>query len=307
MTSNSHTKEKFRSFILSLQNDICKKIEEVDGKEKFQEDTWVRKEGGGGITRVLERGDMFEKGGVSTSEVYGKLPELIRDRFKVDQGWFYATGISLVIHPESPMVPTVHANFRYFELYEKEGGQPVDAWFGGGADLTPYYVWDEDVVHFHKTLKDACDEHDEELYPDFKNKCDTYFYNTHREEARGVGGLFFDYLRDESGNSLSFWFKFVKSLGKSFLSAYIPIVERRKEETYTEQQRYFQEIRRGRYVEFNLIHDRGTLFGLKTKGRTESILMSLPPRTRWDYNYQIKPESKEAYTINLLKTPKDWV
>ncbi|MEX2404496.1 MAG: oxygen-dependent coproporphyrinogen oxidase [Balneolales bacterium] len=307
MTLNPQIKENFRSFILDLQDDICKKLEEVDGKGIFQEDTWVRDEGGGGITRVMERGDVFEKGGVSTSEVFGELPELIRERFNVNQGWFYATGISLVIHPENPMVPTVHANFRYFELYEKEGGRPVDAWFGGGADLTPYYLQDEDAVHFHKVLKDACDQHGKELYPDFKLKCDEYFYSAHRQEARGIGGIFFDYLREQPGRPISFWLDLVKDLGKSFLTAYIPIVLRRKKGNYTEEQRYFQEIRRGRYVEFNLIHDRGTLFGLKTGGRTESILMSLPPRARWDYNYQIKPGSKEDYTIQVLNNPKNWI
>ncbi|MEX0778902.1 MAG: oxygen-dependent coproporphyrinogen oxidase [Balneolales bacterium] len=300
-------KQDFRQFILKLQDQICDKLEEVDGEAQFQEDLWEREGGGGGITRVMERGGVFEKGGVSTSEVYGELPEPIRERFDVEQGWFYATGLSLVIHPKSPMIPTVHANFRYFELFDKEGGTRVDAWFGGGADLTPYYLWDEDAVHFHKVFKDTCDRFDEELYSQFKEKCDTYFFNTHRGESRGVGGIFFDYLREQPDRTISFWLDMVKSLSISFLPAYIPIVDRRRNESYNEKQRYFQEIRRGRYVEFNLIHDRGTLFGLKTGGRTESILMSLPPRTRWDYNYQIKEGSKEDYTIQILKNPKRWV
>lgn len=299
-------KQDFRQFILELQDQICNKLEEVDGEAQFKEDPWERDGGGGGITRVMELGGVFEKGGVSTSEVYGELPEPIRERFDVEHGWFYATGLSLVIHPKSPMVPTVHANFRYFELYDKEGGTCVDAWFGGGADLTPYYLWDEDAVHFHKVFKDACDTFDEKLYPEFKEKCDTYFFNTHRNESRGIGGIFFDYLREQPDRSISFWLDMVKSLSLSFLPAYIPIVDRRRTESYNETQRYFQEIRRGRYVEFNLIHDRGTLFGLKTGGRTESILMSLPPRTRWDYNYQIKEGSQEDYTIQILKKPKKW-
>ncbi|MEX0928648.1 MAG: oxygen-dependent coproporphyrinogen oxidase, partial [Balneolales bacterium] len=258
------------------------------------------------ISRVMEGGHIFEKGGVSTSEVHGELPGLIRKRFDVDQGWFYATGLSLVIHPESPMIPTVHANFRYFELYEQKGGPPVDAWFGGGMDLTPYYLIDEDIVHFHKVLKNTCDAFGKSLYPEFKKKCDEYFYNSHRGEARGVGGIFFDYLRDGSVCSLSSWLDMVRANASAFAPAYLPLVERRKEGSYTEQQRYFQEIRRGRYVEFNLIHDRGTLFGLKTSGRTESILMSLPPRVRWDYDYQVAPGSEEDRTMRVLKNPQSW-
>ena len=299
-------KDNFRGFIYSLQDDICTKLETVDGKARFQEDPWQREGGGGGRTRVMERGSVFEKAGVSTSEVHGELPDLIRQRFGVDQGWFYAAGISLVIHPESPMVPTVHANFRYFELYEIQGGPIVDAWFGGGADLTPYYLQDEDARHFHKVFKDSCDRYDETLYARYKEKCDDYFFNTHRNEARGIGGIFFDYLRETPQKPHTYWLELVTALGASFLPAYIPIVERRKDEEYNEKQRYFQEIRRGRYVEFNLIHDRGTLFGLKTNGRTESILMSLPPRVRWDYNHQPEPGSREAYTLGVLKNPKDW-
>lgn len=304
---NAPIKNEFRSFILTLQDQICQRLQETEGKAQFIEDHWKRAGGGGGLTRVMEKGDVFEKAGVNTSEVHGELPDLIRDRFNVDQGWFYAAGLSLVIHPESPMVPTVHANYRYFELYEKEGGPPSDAWFGGGADLTPCYLKREDAIHFHRVLKGTCDEYDIALYPDFKTNCDNYFYNTHREEARGIGGIFFDYLRERPGQPLTFWFDMVQSLGKSFLPSYLPIVERRKDDSYSRRHRYFQEIRRGRYVEFNLIHDRGTLFGLKTGGRTESILMSLPPRTRWDYNFQIKSNSEEADTISVLKKPLNWV
>ncbi|MEX0684794.1 MAG: oxygen-dependent coproporphyrinogen oxidase [Balneolales bacterium] len=306
MMTNS-VKKEFSDFIYDLQNRICRKMEEVDGLVGFKEDLWQREGGGGGTTRVLERGKVFEKAGVSVSEVHGVLPELIRQRFKVQEGWFYAAGISLVIHPENPMVPTVHANFRYFELYKEQGGPVVDAWFGGGADLTPYYLWDDDAIYFHEVLKKNCDNFDPALYPVFKEKCDHYFYNTHRQEARGIGGIFFDYLRSQPDRSLQDWLKLVIRLGEAFIPAYLPIVERRKIQAYTEHQRYFQEIRRGRYVEFNLMYDRGTLFGLKTKGRTESILMSLPPRTRWDYNFQPVPGSHEAYTIQILKNPRSWV
>lgn len=305
---NASIKKRFTSFIQDLQNEICTALEEVDGKAKFRYDDWERKGGGGGHSRIIEKGDVFEKGGVSTSTVHGELPELIRQRFEVEEGWFWAGGISLVIHPWSPMVPTVHANFRYFELYEDEEMNDVrDCWFGGGADLTPYYLWDEDAVHFHEVFKEACDLHGKDLYPRFKKECDAYFYNDHRDEARGIGGLFFDYLRETEDRSVEDWYDFTIETGSAFLDAYLPIVERRKDEPHEDRHRYFQEIRRGRYVEFNLIHDRGTLFGLKTDGRTESILMSLPPRVRWDYDFQIEEGSREAYVLDRLKNPIDWI
>lgn len=301
-------KERFTDFIMGLQNEICTTLEELDGEATFRHDDWEREGGGGGHSRIIEKGNVFEKGGVSISTVYGALPELIRKRFEVEEGWFWAGGISLVIHPWSPMVPTVHANFRYFELYENEEMNEVrDNWFGGGADLTPYYLWDEDAVHFHQVFKEACDLHGEDLYPRFKKECDTYFYNDHREEARGIGGLFFDYLRENEEYSIEDWYDFTTELGSVFLKAYVSIVERRKDEPYDNRQRYFQEIRRGRYVEFNLIHDRGTLFGLKTDGRTESILMSLPPRVRWDYDFRVEEDSREAYLLDRLKNPIDWI
>ena len=301
-------KSRFTTFIQNLQDEICDAFEKVDGKATFRHDDWDRKGGGGGHSRIIEKGDVFEKGGVSTSTVHGELPELIRKRFEVEEGWFWAGGISLVMHPWSPMVPTVHANFRYFELYEDEQMNEVrDCWFGGGADLTPYYLWDEDAVHFHQVFKKACDKHGDDLYPRFKEECDNYFYNDHRNEARGVGGLFFDYLRETDERSTEDWFNFTTETGSAFLDAYLPIVERRKDESFSDRNRYFQEIRRGRYVEFNLIHDRGTLFGLKTDGRTESILMSLPPRVRWDYDFQIEEDSREAYLLDRLKNPIDWI
>jgi len=304
----SSIKEEFAAYIQNLQNEICSSLEEIDGKSSFREDDWDREGGGGGKTRVISKGDVFEKGGVNISTVHGELPEPIKKHFNVEDGWFWAGGISLVVHPKSPMIPTVHANFRYFELYDdEEMMHPVDGWFGGGADLTPYYLYEEDARHFHQVFKDVCDKHGEDLYPDFKKQCDEYFYNSHRNEARGIGGLFFDYLRADDKRTLEDWHSFAEDTGKVFLDSYIPIVERRKDETYGEEERYWQEIRRGRYVEFNLIHDRGTLFGLKTNGRIESILMSLPPEVRWDYDFNPEEGSREAKLIEVLKEPREWV
>lgn len=306
--SKPSLKLRFETYIRNLQDEICDSLEEMDGRSRFRHDDWERDGGGGGHSRVIEKGDIFEKGGVNISTVYGELPELIRERFEVEQGWFWAGGLSLVIHPQSPMVPAVHANYRYFELYDDARMNEVhDQWFGGGADLTPYYLWDDDAVHFHKVLKTACDKHGADLYPKYKKECDEYFYNDHRSEGRGIGGLFFDYLRPTEDRSAEDWYNFTTDLGDAFLDSYAPIIERRKDEPYTDRQRYFQEIRRGRYVEFNLIHDRGTLFGLKTNGRIESILMSLPPRVRWDYDFEIEEGSREAYLIDRLKNPIDWV
>ena len=304
----STIKEDFTKYIDTLQDEICSALEELDGVANFREDKWNRKGGGGGRTRVIEKGDVFEKGGVNISTVYGELPEAIKKHFNVESGWFWAGGISLVIHPKNPMVPTVHANFRYFELYEDEDmDKPVDGWFGGGADLTPYYLFEEDAVHFHSELKKACDRHGEDLYSKFKKQCDEYFYNSHRGEARGVGGLFFDYLRENEERSLEDWHSFTEDAGSAFLDSYLPILKDRIQEPYNRAQRYWQEVRRGRYVEFNLIHDRGTLFGLKTEGRIESILMSLPPQVRWDYDHSPKPGSKEAELLDVLENPREWV
>ena len=304
----SSIKKEFSAYIQNLQNEICSSLEEIDGKSFFREDDWDRDGGGGGKTRVIEKGDIFEKGGVNISTVHGELPESIKKHFNVEDGWFWAGGISLVVHPKSPMIPTVHANFRYFELYDDEEMiHPVDGWFGGGADLTPYYLYQEDARHFHQVFKNVCDKHGEDLYPDFKKQCDEYFYNSHRNEARGIGGLFFDYLRADDKRTLEDWHSFVEDTGKVFLDSYIPIVEKRKDETYGKEERYWQEIRRGRYVEFNLIHDRGTLFGLKTNGRIESILMSLPPEVRWDYDFNPEEGSREAKLLEVLKKPRKWV
>jgi len=298
---------RFNEFILDLQNKICKGLEDVDGKAKFFEDKWTREEGGGGITRVTANGNIFEKGGVSTSKVYGELPYAMQQAFNVGINNFFAAGLSLVIHPANPYVPTVHANWRYFELFDMEG-KIIDRWFGGGTDLTPYYLFEEDAVHFHSTLKNAIDPFGENLYPAYKKNCDEYFINKHRNnEARGIGGLFYDYLRPTNEKDAERLFEFQKANGNCFLDAYLPVVKKRKDTSYGEKEKHWQEIRRGRYVEFNLIHDRGTLFGLKTNGRTESILMSLPPTVRFEYNYLPQPGSEEDKLFQACLHPKEWI
>lgn len=299
-------KDRFYDYIQGLQNQICSALETADGQAKFQEDLWDRKGGGGGRTRVIENGAVFEKGGVNISAVHGELPDSMKAYFKVEEGSFFACGLSLVIHPKNPMVPTVHANWRYFELY-KDDGSLADAWFGGGQDLTPYYLFEEDATHFHRVCKTACDKHNPSFYPKYKEACDRYFWNAHRDEARGVGGLFFDYLKQTDEQSLEQWYEFVTEVGNSFINAYVPIVEQRKNLSYTDKQREWQEIRRGRYVEFNLVHDKGTLFGLRTNGRIESILMSLPPHVQWQYNHSPEAGSDEDKLLQTLKEPRAWV
>lgn len=299
-------KQAFYNYIESLQDKITLTLEAVDGASKFKEDIWQREEGGGGRSRILQNGSVFEKGGVNISKVYGRLPKTMQAYFKVGEVDFFACGLSLVIHPKNPMVPTVHANWRYFEMYDTEGSV-VDQWFGGGMDLTPYYLYQEDIKHFHKQCKNACDRHDKDFYKTYKKACDDYFYNSHRKEARGVGGLFFDYCKANEKMNIRQWFDFVTDVGDSFLDAYTPIVQKRKDLAYTAAERQWQEIRRGRYVEFNLIHDKGTLFGLKTNGRIESILMSLPPHVQWAYDHHPATDSKEEALIEVLKHPKNWV
>ncbi len=281
----------------SLQDEICTRLTALDGVGRFQEDSWEREEGGGGRSRVMSEGRLLERGGVGFSEIFGpNLPPSILQQHPEAEGHpFYATGTSLVIHPRNPYVPTVHFNYRYFEA------GPV-WWFGGGADLTPYYGFREDAAHFHQVHKAACDQYDPEFYPRFKKWCDEYFYLKHRKEPRGVGGIFFDYLDDDWEKT----FAFVQSCGRSFLSAYVPIVERRSGLPYGDRERQFQLYRRGRYVEFNLVFDRGTIFGLQTGGRIESILMSLPPLVRWDYNYQPEAGTPEAELYEVFLVPTDW-
>jgi coproporphyrinogen III oxidase len=299
-------KNKFYKYILNLQDQITAGLEKVDGEAKFREDLWERPEGGGGRTRVIENGAVFEKGGVNISEVHGPLAPAMQLYFKVGEVDFFACGLSLVLHPKNPMVPTVHANWRYFEMYDKQGNT-IDQWFGGGQDLTPYYLFEEDAIHFHQICKKACDKHDPDFYGKYKINCDEYFWNAHREEARGIGGLFFDYLKASDKMTVEDWCNFVTEIGDSFLESYVPIVEERKNIAYSKEQREWQEVRRGRYVEFNLVHDKGTLFGLKTNGRIESILMSLPPHVQWKYDHHPDKGSEEEKLLEVLKHPKDWI
>lgn len=299
-------KEVFYSYIETLQNQITSALESIDGCAQFEEDLWRRKEGGGGRTRILQNGGVFEKGGVNVSRVFGPLPKAMQSYFKVEDVDFFACGLSLVMHPKNPMVPTVHANWRYFEMYNKNG-ELVDQWFGGGLDLTPYYLFEEDAKHFHLQCKNACDRHNSDFYQKYKQACDAYFYNSHRKEARGVGGLFFDYCKSNAQMNMQQWYDFITDVGDHFLDAYLPIVQKRKDLPYTAAERQWQEIRRGRYVEFNLVHDKGTLFGLKTNGRIESILMSLPPHVQWAYDHHPAPNSREEALIEVLKHPKNWV
>jgi coproporphyrinogen III oxidase len=306
-TATKEFRETWIEFIHGLQDTICRGLEAVDGKAKFIEDIWQRAEsgGGGGKTRVISNGNVFEKGGVNTSVVFGKVTDKMRKQLQMDGEKWFACGLSLVIHPSNPFVPTVHCNYRYFELYEND--KVIDRWFGGGTDLTPYYLFEEDAKHFHQTYKNVCDQFDESFYTLFKKECDDYFVNVHRNnERRGIGGIFYDHKKPNEKHDIDFWFDFGKACGKAFLEAYIPIVEKRKNSVFNEQHKHWQEIRRGRYVEFNLIHDRGTLFGLKSDGRTESILMSLPPTVRFEYNYQPQPGSEEDKLFQVCLHPKDW-
>jgi coproporphyrinogen III oxidase len=291
-------------YLLDLQDHICETFEAEDGGASFREDAWQRPEGGGGRTRVLQSGAVFEQGGINYSRVFGAnlppsasvhRPELAGRRFQ-------AMGVSLVMHPVNPYVPTSHANVRFF-IAEKDGAEPV-WWFGGGFDLTPYYGFEPDAVHWHRTARDACSPFGNEVYPRFKRWCDDYFFLKHRNEPRGVGGLFFDDLNDW-GFPRSF--AFMRSVGDHYLPAYLPIVQRRKGTEYGDRERAFQKYRRGRYVEFNLVYDRGTLFGLQSGGRTESILMSLPPEVSWRYDWHPETGSPEADLYERFLLPRDWL
>jgi coproporphyrinogen III oxidase len=296
--------ETVKEYLLDLQNRICTALEQEDGKAEFAEDRWQRAEGGGGISRVLEGGTVFEKGGVNFSHVHGaQMPaSASAHRPELAGRSFQALGVSLVMHPRNPYVPTSHANVRFF-LAEKPGAEPV-WWFGGGYDLTPYYGFEEDCIHWHRTAHTACKPFGADVHADFKKWCDEYFFLKHRNEPRGIGGLFFDDL-----NAWGFdrCFEFMRAVGNSYTVAYIPIVQQRKNISYGERERQFQLYRRGRYVEFNLVYDRGTLFGLQSGGRTESILMSLPPLTAWRYNWQPEPGTPEARLYSDFLKAKDWV
>ena len=300
-------KRSWIDYINTLQDTICAALEKEDGKAKFFEDAWIREEGGGGKTRVIRDGNVFEKGGVNTSEVYGKVTDLMTKQLNISGDSWFACGLSLVVHPANPFVPTVHCNYRMFELYD-EDGEVTDRWFGGGTDLTPYYIFEEDARHFHQTYKNVCDEFDETFYTKFKKECDNYFVNTHRNnERRGIGGIFYDHQRPDEKYNDHFWMNFGQACGNALIESYLPIVEKRKSIPYTGEHKHWQEIRRGRYTEFNLIHDRGTIFGLKTNGRTESILMSLPPTVRFEYDYQPRPGSEEDKLLQACLQPREWI
>lgn len=295
---------RLKHYLLSLQDEICQALEAQDGQATFHKDQWLRPEGGGGNTHTLARGAIFEKGGVNFSHVTGGQlpPTATLTRPELKDCPFQALGVSLVIHPLNPHVPTVHLNVRYFEA--RPQGKPPIWWFGGGMDLTPYYGYEEDAIAWHQACYKACENTPEGTYESFKEHCDDYFFLKHRNEARGIGGLFFD---DLNAWGFEACFSFIQALGKSFLESYLAIVNRRKHTPYTEAERWFQTYRRGRYVEFNLLYDRGTLFGLQSKGRTESILVSLPPEVRWEYNWHPSPDSREALLYNYFLKPQDWL
>ncbi|MCC5792556.1 MAG: oxygen-dependent coproporphyrinogen oxidase [Legionellaceae bacterium] len=295
---------QIKSFLLQLQQNICEALENIDGHSVFIKDEWKRSEGGGGISRVLTKGAVFEKAGVNFSHVMGSSlpPSASAHRPELAGRHFHAMGVSLVIHPHNPFVPTSHANVRFF-LASKEGAPDI-WWFGGGFDLTPYYGFDDDCQHWHQTAWQACQPFGMDIYPRFKANCDQYFYLKHRQETRGIGGLFFD---DYHAHSFAHSFALMQSIGEHFIPAYLPIVIRRKETPFSEQHKKFQLYRRGRYVEFNLVYDRGTLFGLQSGGRTESILMSLPPEVHWEYNWTPAAGTAESLLYERYLVPRDWL
>ncbi|WPP53078.1 oxygen-dependent coproporphyrinogen oxidase [Catalinimonas niigatensis] len=296
-----YNKEEITQWFMSLQDDICDELETADGSAKFLEDPWEREEGGGGRTRILTQGNVIEKGGVAFSAVYGKTPEKIQRALQLSPSDFYATGVSIVIHPQSPMVPIIHMNVRYFEM---DNGIK---WFGGGIDLTPHYINLSDAQYFHQALKEVCDRHRPEYYDRFKNWADDYFYIKHRDESRGIGGIFFDRLSPTEETSLDTIFHFVQDVGRAFAPIYTHLMQKNSNLAYGEQEKNWQLVRRGRYVEFNLVLDKGTKFGLDTQGRIESILMSLPPQANWQYNYIPPIDSPEYQTLQYLKKGINWV
>ncbi len=288
-------KNEVEEWMKTLQVDICAGMEKADGKARFKEDIWQRPGGGGGITRVIENGAVIEKGGVNFSAVHGILNDKIRKTLNIDATSFFATGISIVIHPLNPFVPIIHMNTRYFEVDEKTN------WFGGGIDLTPIYVNKNEAEIFHDKLKQICDKFDLNYYPEFKKWADDYFFLPHRNETRGVGGIFYDRLSASENKSIEDIFEFTKEVGKTFLKVYLPLIENNRNREYGEREKQWQSLRRGRYTEFNLVYDKGTKFGLETHGRTESILMSLPPMAKWIYDYKPERGSREEETLILLQ------
>lgn len=300
------TKEEIARQYQEIQDEICAALTQLDGKAVFEEEQWEREGGGGGRTRVIQNGNILEKGGVNFSAVHGELPDVVKRSFKVEQNDFFATGISIVMHPNHPMVPIIHMNIRYFEMPATEAGHEPVRWFGGGIDLTPHYIFDDDARFFHQHLKDVCNKYNPGFYPRFKQWADDYFYIKHRHETRGIGGIFYDRLTATEELSWENIFEFSKTLGRSFIPVYTELVNRNRSKTYTAEQQNWQYLRRSRYAEFNLVYDAGTKFGLETNGRIESILMSLPPTAKWIYNYQPANNSEEARTLSLLKKGIDW-
>lgn len=295
-------KEHVAETYKTIQDEICQGLERLDGRSQFEEELWSREGGGGGRTRIIQNGDLIEKGGVNFSAVHGKLPDVVKESLKVDEDQFFATGVSIVLHPRNPFVPIIHMNIRYFELNNQV------RWFGGGIDLTPHYVNRDEARYFHTQLKTVCDKYSPKFYPDFKTWADHYFYNQHRQETRGIGGIFYDRLNPEkTGLSWEQLFDFSCDVGRIFVPTYVQLAQSNRHKSYSDIEKNWQCVRRGRYVEFNLVYDAGTKFGLETNGRVESILMSLPPMASWLYNYQAKPESEEENTLKLLKKDINWI
>ncbi|SDP91951.1 coproporphyrinogen oxidase [Mucilaginibacter sp. OK268] len=301
------SKEQIATDYQQIQDEICAALEQTDGKARFEEEKWEREGGGGGRTRIIQNGNIFEKGGVNFSAVHGQLPENMKRALQVESDDFFATGVSIVIHPNHPMVPIIHMNIRYFEMPSSFGGeqQPI-RWFGGGIDLTPHYIIDADAQYFHSHIKAVCDAYYHDFYHRFKLWADDYFYIKHRNETRGIGGIFYDRLTANDELSWDNIFEFSKALGRSFIPIYTQLVDRNRNTAFTEEQQLWQYQRRSRYTEFNLVYDAGTKFGLETNGRIESILMSLPPTAKWLYNYQPVAGSEEERTLSLLKKGINW-
>lgn len=301
---NNLTPEYISEQLQNLQNNICSALEQADGKGKFAEDLWQRPGGGGGKTRILSNGNIIEKGGVNFSAVFGKVEEAMIRKLEMPEGEFFATGVSIVLHPHNPFVPIIHMNIRYFELQSK---QKTTYWFGGGIDLTPHYIDREDARFFHQNLKNTCDKFDDNFYPDFKKWADDYFFIKHRKETRGIGGIFFDRLQENQKHSKQNLYDFCLAVGETFAPTYTQLMQKNASIPYNEQHKQWQKLRRGRYVEFNLVYDAGTKFGLETDGRIESILMSLPQEAMWLYNFQPEAGSPEAQTLALLQKNIDWL
>ncbi len=300
------TKEQIAEDYKTIQDEICSALEQCDGKAKFEQELWEREGGGGGRTRIMQNGNIFERGGVNFSAVHGHLPHTMKKALNVDQDDFFATGVSIVIHPNHPMVPIIHMNIRYFEMPSSfSSGNPV-RWFGGGIDLTPHYIIEDDARFFHGHLKTVCDQFNHDFYRRFKLWADDYFFIKHRNETRGIGGIFYDRLTGNEDTSLEQVFEFSKAVGRSFAPIYTELVNRNRDKQFTEAQQLWQYQRRSRYAEFNLVYDAGTKFGLETNGRIESILMSLPPTAKWVYDYHAQPGSEEEKTLSLLKKGINW-